>query len=167
VRNPTSAATVGAAIIITTLATCATGWEGPVQRRAEFQCLADSSHRRGGAAVGVHVAQASSSLPTNGGGGSGSGGGVTTVAVVVVLATRQQSKQRQQQQHDNNTTTNTMTNKTANKEGGLLSGRRETMFNTMFFSVSIYVSTPGQCYARQTSKGTFFWVGKVCFYVFM
>ena len=30
------------------------------------------------------------------------------------------------------------------------------MFETMFFSVSSYVSTPGQCYARQTSKGTFF-----------
>jgi hypothetical protein len=31
--------------------------------------------------------------------------------------------------------------------------------------MSRYVSTPGQCYARQTSKGTFFWAGKVCFYV--
>ncbi len=30
-----------------------------------------------------------------------------------------------------------------------------------------YVSTPGQCYARQTSKCTFFGAGKVCFYVFM
>ncbi len=36
-----------------------------------------------------------------------------------------------------------------------------------FFLVSRYVSTPGQCYARQTSEGTFFWAGKVCFYVFI
>jgi hypothetical protein len=55
------------------------------------------------------------------------------VATVAVLATRQQSKQRQQQQHDNNTTTNTTTNKTANTEGGYLSGGRETMFETVFF----------------------------------
>jgi hypothetical protein len=47
-----------------------------------------------------------------------------------------------------------------------MSGGRETMFKTMFFSVSSYASTPGQCYARQTSKGTFFWAGKVP-YVFM
>jgi hypothetical protein len=39
------------------------------------------------------------------------------------------------------------------------------MFKTMFFLVSRYVSTPGQFYASQTSKGTFFWMGKVCFYV--
>jgi hypothetical protein len=91
---------------------------------------------------------------------------VVAVAAVV-LATQQQSKQRQQQQHDNNRTTNTTTNKTANTGGGELSGERETMFKTMFFSVSSYVSTPGQCCARQTSKDTFFWVGNVCFYVFM
>ncbi len=36
-----------------------------------------------------------------------------------------------------------------------------------FSSVSRYVLTPGQCYARQTSKGNFFGAGKVCFYVFM
>ncbi len=35
----------------------------------------------------------------------------------------------------------------------------------LFFSVQ--VSTPVQCYARQTSKGTFFWAGKVRFYVCM
>ncbi len=35
------------------------------------------------------------------------------------------------------------------------------------FLVSRYVSSLGQCYASQTSKCTFFWVGKVCFYVFM
>jgi hypothetical protein len=34
-----------------------------------------------------------------------------------------------------------------------------------FFSVSRYVSTPGQCYARQTSECTFFRAGKVCFHV--
>ncbi len=37
-----------------------------------------------------------------------------------------------------------------------MSGGKETMFETMFFSVSSYVLTPGQCYARQTSGGTFF-----------
>jgi hypothetical protein len=46
-------------------------------------------------------------------------------------------------------------------------GGKETMCETMFFSVSSYVSTPGQCYARQTSKCTFFGAGKVCFDVFM
>jgi hypothetical protein len=46
-----------------------------------------------------------------------------------------------------------------------LSGGKETMFETVFFSVSRYVSTPGQCYASQTSEGIFFLVGKVCFYV--
>ncbi len=40
------------------------------------------------------------------------------------------------------------------------------MCETMFFSVSSYVSTPGQCYTRQTSEGTFSWVGKVCFFCF-
>jgi hypothetical protein len=95
-------------------------------------------------------------LPTDCGGSSGGGNGVLTVAAAALLATRQQSKQRQQQQHDNNTTTNMTTKKTANIEGGSLSGRRETMFETMFFSVSGYVSTPGQCYTRQTSEGTFF-----------
>jgi hypothetical protein len=41
------------------------------------------------------------------------------------------------------------------------------MLKTMFFLVSRYVSTPGQCYARQTSKGTFFSGRKgmfLCFY---
>jgi hypothetical protein len=42
-----------------------------------------------------------------------------------------------------------------------LSGRKETIF----FSVSRYIPTPGQCYASQISKGTNFGVGKVCFYV--
>jgi hypothetical protein len=41
------------------------------------------------------------------------------------------------------------------------------MCKTMFVLVSRYVSTPGQCYASQTSKGTFLGAGKVCFYVFM
>jgi hypothetical protein len=106
-------------------------------------------------------------LPTNGSGGGGGGGSMPTVVVAAVLATRQQSKQRQRQQHDNNTTANTTTNKTANTEGGYLSGGRKTMFETRFFFVSSYVSTPGQCNPRQTSEGTFFWVGKVSFNVFM
>ena len=55
-RNPTSAATVGATIIVTALAARATGREGPVQRRTGFQRPADSLRQRGGAAVGVHVA---------------------------------------------------------------------------------------------------------------
>jgi hypothetical protein len=105
-------------------------------------------------------------MPTDGGGG---GGSVPTVAAAAaaVLAMRQQSKRRQQQQHDNNTTTNTTTNATANMEGELLSGGKETMCETMFFLVSRYILTPGQCYTSQTSKGTFFWVEKVSFYVFM
>ncbi len=58
---------------------------------------------------------------------------------------------------DNNTTTNVTYNKTVNTEGEQLSNRKETMFKNMFFSVSRYVSTPGQYYASQTSEGTFFW----------
>ncbi len=54
--------------------------------------------------------------------------------------------------------------------GGFLQWRRNRIEwrerNYVFLSVSRYVLTPGQCYASQTSKGTFFWVGKVCFYVF-
>jgi hypothetical protein len=45
-----------------------------------------------------------------------------------------------------------------------LSDGKETMFETMFFLVSKNVSTPGQCYASQTSKGTFLGAGKVCYY---
>ncbi len=37
-----------------------------------------------------------------------------------------------------------------------MSGGKETMCKTMFFLVSRYVLTPGECYASQTSKGTFF-----------
>ncbi len=59
------------------------------------------------------------------------------------------------------------TTKTANMEGEQLSGGKETMFETMYFFVSSYVLTPGQCYARQTSEGTFFGAGMVLFYVFM
>jgi hypothetical protein len=44
VRDPTLAATISAAIIVTTFATRTTGREGPVQQRAGFQCLADSLH---------------------------------------------------------------------------------------------------------------------------
>jgi hypothetical protein len=78
------------------------------------------------------------------------------VVAAAVLAVRQQSKQRQQQQHDNNTTINTTTKNTANTEGEYLSGgKEENMCETMFFLVSRYVSTPGQCYASQTSNGTF------------
>jgi hypothetical protein len=54
--------------------------------------------QRGGAAVGIRVAEASSSMPTNGG---GSGGSVPTAAVAA-LATIQQSQQRQ---NNNNMTT--------------------------------------------------------------
>jgi hypothetical protein len=85
----------------------------------------------------------------------------TAVAAVVAAAGCQRWRRH------NNTTTNTTINKTANTEGGLLSGEKETMCETTFFSMSRYVSTPGQCYTRQTSKGTIFWAGKVCFYVFM
>jgi hypothetical protein len=53
VRDPTLAATVGAAIIVTAFAACATGREGPVQRRAGFQRPADSLRQRGRAAVRV------------------------------------------------------------------------------------------------------------------
>ncbi len=56
VRNPTSAATISSAIIITALAARATGLEGSVQQRTGFQCPADSLHRRGGAAFGIRVA---------------------------------------------------------------------------------------------------------------
>jgi hypothetical protein len=56
VRNPTSAATIGATIIVAAFAARPTGREGPVQQRAGFQCLADSLHRHGGDAVGVCVA---------------------------------------------------------------------------------------------------------------
>ncbi len=55
-RDPTSAATIGATIIVAPFAARATRQEGPVQRRAGFQRLADSLRRRGGAAVGVRVA---------------------------------------------------------------------------------------------------------------
>jgi hypothetical protein len=41
------------------------------------------------------------------------------------------------------------------------------MFETMFFFCVQLFLTPGQCYARQTSEGTFLGAGKVCFYVFM
>jgi hypothetical protein len=105
-------------------------------------------------------------LLTNGGGGSG---GVPTVAAAVVLATRQQSKQRQQQQHDNNTTTNTITKKDSQHGGGIIEWRERNCVQSCVFSgVSRYVSTPGQCYARQTSKGTFFSGKKgmfLCFWV--
>jgi hypothetical protein len=56
VRDPTSAATVGATIIIAAFAAHGTGQEGPVQQRVGFQCPTDSLGQCGGAAVGIHVA---------------------------------------------------------------------------------------------------------------
>jgi hypothetical protein len=94
-------------------------------------------------------------LPSAGGGG---GGGVPMVAAAEVLATRQQSKQRQQQQHDNNTTTNTTTNKTANAKGGKLSGRKETVFETVFFLECPGMSRPlDSAMPGRPPKVPFFW----------
>jgi hypothetical protein len=48
VRNPTLATTTGATFIVAAFAACATRREGLVQRRAGFQCPADSLRRCGG-----------------------------------------------------------------------------------------------------------------------
>jgi hypothetical protein len=56
VRDPTLAATIGAAIIVAAFAIRTTGREGTVQRCTGFQCPEDSLRRRSGAAVGIHVA---------------------------------------------------------------------------------------------------------------
>ncbi len=55
-RNPILATTVGAAIIVTALATCVTGRQGLVQQLVGFQRPAVSLRQRGGAAVGICVA---------------------------------------------------------------------------------------------------------------
>ncbi len=56
VRDPTSAANVGATILVAAFAARATSREGPVQQCAGFQCPADSLRQRGRASVGVCVA---------------------------------------------------------------------------------------------------------------
>ncbi len=59
------------------------------------------------------------------------------------------------------------TNKTVNTGGGIFERRERNYVQNYVFLVSMYVLTPGQCYASQTFKGTFFHAGKVCFYVFI
>jgi hypothetical protein len=88
VRDPTSAATAGAAIIVATFAARATGREGLVQQRAGLQRPADSLRQRDWAAVGVCVAgdillanqrQWRRRQHADGGGGDGVGNAINKV----------------------------------------------------------------------------------------